>query len=986
MTASVIYYVIWFVFLTSGALTTQCPEHCTCRNVNVDCSGQQLKVVPTIPATTVSLYLANNKLGPALSDVDAFAGLPNLTHIDLSNNGLSELPGCLFRGLDKLHTVVLAGNSLTMLPNNFFTDSKQVEHLDLSYNEMSALPEAIMSDMPKLRILDLSHNKINTLVLGARFQVVKEIEYIDLSNNNIEAITDDSFDVAREWIASVNRTLKLSFCGLRTITELGLSKIPSLTALDLTGNTYISAETLNNVLKNLQTSKRLQSLVIAQMNLKTIDPLFSDVTELSIKALNLSHNGIEGIMENVFENLPSIQSLDMSNNSLSHMSKAFEVLRYLKHLDLSNNRLVSFKDHVEELSELRHLDLSYNKLASGSNISFQKLTKLVFLDVSYNQMPDFIIPNTHTLQYLNYSQNNIKELSAFIDASGLQYFDISDNNLDSIPTQLFKNGKFIKIANFSGNNISLLHEDAFIPQSPLVIDLSRNALKQIKQMKWVATQVLFLSMNKLVSVDPLSFKGMNGLEYLDLSSNQLSRLDDNTLQHMLSLRYLDLSNNELSDVYWPYVLRNLENLVFLDLSFNKVQILQENILERVNKLEKIYLQNNNIRMVSPLIFRDMTNLQELDLSSNPFDCTCDMLAFRDWIKRSHVIFNNLLDANSTKYRCHSPSSRIGMHITSWETGSLECNKTMLYSIIFGGIGIGLVLIAAIVGSVYRFYKRQKKAREEWKQKLEEKLEEEWKHKKKVDYMRMVKQEVADEIWNAIARRERRQDKYQALKPNGYISESAVVDARRNHEKERRYRHPLEKGKSRPVYPEESDYVNLGRYHRDSYGNYLPYSAANINYRKEGDSRVFYTGDSHRQSRPYAYRDSVTGWQDREGWEWSKNWMLQERSRRPEHGINGYMTMPTIRSKYEDRPRAYNDHYQQEVRFNQAFPRRHQRPQDMPRSKSYNYLPQEHHVQQAEHPDVDTRQPDSHESREKSRKVARAASQPYLSNAGMSDWL
>ncbi|UJR33600.1 hypothetical protein I4U23_021037 [Adineta vaga] len=80
---------------------------------------------------------------------------------------------------------------------------------------------------------------------------------------------------------------------------------------------------------------------------------------------------------------------------------------------------------------------------------------------------------------------------------------------------------------------------------------------------------------------------------------------------------LNLSSNILTSVEF---LLNLNHLEILDLSFNKIHYLPSDFLSRFPHLTSLYLQNNSLQIL-PKTFRASSTVH-LDLSNNPFHCTC----------------------------------------------------------------------------------------------------------------------------------------------------------------------------------------------------------------------------------------------------------------------------------------------------------------------------------------------------------------------------
>lgn len=1041
-----VFVVAPLLLLTTPASTAYCPLPCTCADANlkVDCSNLQLQAPPQASASTVTLDLSNNALGPSINDSDVFAAMPRLAEVDLSRNGLVELRGCIFRGLNGLKVVNLSRNRLRALQDNLFTDASNVEHLDLSHNLLTRIPDNILSHMTRLQTLKLAHNFLSELKLLPRFQVPKDIMYIDFSFNNFTAVNENSFEIASEWSARVQRTVNLAFCRITTVSAKSFQKIPNLKSLDLSGNQGVPPEHLGAMLGELQ-SRSLTQLSLAHMGLPGIDRLFTEVREFTLQILNVSHNNIGDLPAGVFSNIPGLRVLDISHNRLTALADGLTDLRSLRVLNLSTNALASFQGGaVSSLENLQTLVLSNNSLSSSDTVQFAPLVKLRNLIVSHNRMASVVLPsNTSSLRRLEFDSNVIERFNGLDDATSLEYADFSGNNLESLPESIFKGAKFIKVANFSRNNMTRIHDHAFLPQSPLIIDLSNNSLTRLGPTKWVATQKLYLNDNKLSFIDSQAFNGMSGIESLDLSSNQLDIVHEDLFQYHISLRSLNLSHNQMSNISWLLLLRNLENLEVLDLGHNQISQLHEKMMLPLVKLRNISLRYNRLMTIMPKVFRDLPNLRQIDLSYNPLACTCDMLAFRDWLKRMASVVVGLYTPNTTAYICHSPPERSGRHATEWDTGDLECNSAMIYVIVFASVGVFLV-ISGVAGSVgYRIYRRRRRNRQARRKVVEEKVEEDWKNKR-IDYVRMTRQEIDDEIQAALARKERRHDKYEALKRlNGYAPwgsgenyghrpevrdaqvREKVTGAPRHgkfkdpsltlsadhwdlvggrKDSDRRYRRLGER--PRHVYADrrlkdhdgppgrvENDYVNVKPIHRDSYGSSVMTPSVQNDYLVERERRGFDRGHYYRGDNRYrvdptrgpygvlanpSYRRDST-----DPWGGSRYWLTTGF-----HRGQGYLTVPARRPSRGALQLGHPiDDYLPEVHFEHDPPRsrpqyQEYRPPNMPRSKSYNYLPQDY----GDDPRLakDGQVPGGGEHY--SAKIGRAISQPYLATSNTSEWL
>jgi Leucine-rich repeat (LRR) protein len=82
-----------------------------------------------------------------------------------------------------------------------------------------------------------------------------------------------------------------------------------------------------------------------------------------------------------------------------------------------------------------------------------------------------------------------------------------------------------------------------------------------------------------------------------------------TLFRINYLNSIDLSGRDYIEV--P---QNLSNEVQIDLSHNEIERIDEQVFGP--NTQRIYLNDNRINYINPIVFRDLYNLSELDLSNN----------------------------------------------------------------------------------------------------------------------------------------------------------------------------------------------------------------------------------------------------------------------------------------------------------------------------------------------------------------------------------
>ena len=106
----------------------------------------------------------------------------------------------------------------------------------------------------------------------------------------------------------------------------------------------------------------------------------------------------------------------------------------------------------------------------------------------------------------------------------------------------------------------------------------------------------------------------------DISGNRIVALPSTLFESVPELQQLRMDNNELS-VLSGRLFHPLKRLVVMDLSSNLLQTdcdtcLSKRSFQGLSSLIVLNLSNNQISSTGPGLFRDMTNLQSLDMSNN----------------------------------------------------------------------------------------------------------------------------------------------------------------------------------------------------------------------------------------------------------------------------------------------------------------------------------------------------------------------------------
>ena len=134
-----------------------------------------------------------------------------------------------------------------------------------------------------------------------------------------------------------------------------------------------------------------------------------------IKELIVNSQNIIKINKNIFQNLSNLTILNLSNNSISKISKKIIHLSNLKHLILNNNLISVIPFYLSDLIYLEEIQLENNLV----------------------QLIPIVIQNFNTLKILNISSNKLEKLPVELGLiKNLEILLIDKNEYTEIPTTI----------------------------------------------------------------------------------------------------------------------------------------------------------------------------------------------------------------------------------------------------------------------------------------------------------------------------------------------------------------------------------------------------------------------------------------------------------------------------------------------------------------------------------------------------------------------
>lgn len=178
-----------------------------------------------------------------------------------------------------------------------------------------------------------------------------------------------------------------------------------------------------------------------------------------------------------------------------------------------------------------------------------------------------------------------------------------------------------QVLNLTGIKLGNLGRDAFI------------------EAKLLNLQKVHLSRCRIKTLDRYAFRKLINLVELDLSYNSLSAVPSHVFDSIPELRELKLSGNPIQRILNDAFIR-VPTLVRLELSeclLGTVEVRAFSGLE--NTLEWLKLDKNKLVNVKSSTFTAMQNLHGLELSENPWNCTCELRPLREWMFRQNIPYD-----------------------------------------------------------------------------------------------------------------------------------------------------------------------------------------------------------------------------------------------------------------------------------------------------------------------------------------------------------
>ncbi|XP_037382247.1 toll-like receptor 3 [Talpa occidentalis] len=689
----------WLLYVSST-------NKCVIRDEVADCSHLKLTQVPDdLPANITVLNLTHNqlrRLPPA-----NFTRYRQLTILDGGFNSISKLDPELCQQLHLLKVLSLQHNELSHLSDKTFIFCLNLLELHLMSNPIQKIQNNPFVNLKNLIKLDLSRTGLSSTKLGTQLQL-ENLQVLLLSNNKIHTLRGEEFDFLG------NSSIKILDLSSNPINEFSpgcFHAIGKLFGLSL--NNVQLGPTLTAKLCLELSNTSIQHLFLSNVQLNRISNVtFFGLKQTNLTRLDLSRNGLNVIDNSSFAWLPHLEYFSLEYNNIGHLSSySFYGLSNVRYLNLrrsftkQSNALAALPKiddfAFQWLKGLEYLDMDDNNFPNIGRNMFTGLIKLKYLHLSNSFASLQTLTNetflslTHSpLLLLNLTKNRISKIQsgAFFWLGHLELLDLGLNEIgQELTGQEWKGLENIVEIYLSYNKYLQLSSKSFA----LVPSLQRLMLRRVDIKNLVSSPspfyllrnltILDLSNNNMANIDDELLEGLEKLEILDLQHNNLARLwkhanPGGPVQFLKGLSHLHILNLESNgfDEIPTEVFKDLVELKTLNLGLNNINILPPSVFDNQRSLKSLNLQKNLITSVEKNVFESaFKNLSNLDMSFNPFDCTCESIAwFVNWMNGTHTNISEL----SSQYLCNTPPQYHGFPVMHFDTS--PCKDSAPFELLF----------------------------------------------------------------------------------------------------------------------------------------------------------------------------------------------------------------------------------------------------------------------------------------------------------------
>lgn len=510
-------------------------------------------------------------------------------YVDLSSRNLSSVPGDLPK---EAEFIDLSLNHIQLLHRGDFRNTPILRFLNISGNRLENIHPETFIHTPLLEDLDLSHNELKNLMDQTYLQHTKNLAVLNLAGNKFLTMT-----LGREFGSLVNLerlTLggsKISVGDFKNITEVKLRVL----GLFLEDELVYELGSLQDV-----HTRRLQFKFNNKFPHNLMDDALSFFAEVELLKLTAGYQELSKQLSQRAEIYTSHLYLTDISINWPDLTQCVNValnttVAHLSVSDVTMYRLPVTATPVAETSRVK--SVTFRRAVVKSFVFSQEAVYSFFINIPVDSLAlteTLIIHMTCPKSESPVTQLNFSHCSLT---------DTIFSRVEGLITHECKTLGNVRTLTLAGNNLKSL-------------ELLSRRTQYMKSL-----QDLDLSLNLLMYHGQEECVWPQNISCMRLSSNGLT---DSVFQCLPeSVETLDLENNQIAAVLSSSL--NLERLLYLNLNANR--LLDLPVCLNFPLLQVLLLQSNTVRTPSVDRLKSCSRLKTLDISANPFTCTCALRGF-----------------------------------------------------------------------------------------------------------------------------------------------------------------------------------------------------------------------------------------------------------------------------------------------------------------------------------------------------------------------
>ncbi|KAM7053105.1 toll-like receptor 2 type-2 [Acridotheres tristis] len=434
-----------------------------------------------------ALLLQSNKISSI--DEDSFQSLAKLELLDLSNNSLAHLSPRWFGRLSSLQHLHLQGNSYRDLGQSSpFSSLRNLSSLHLGNPWFSVIRQGNFEGIEFLHKLWIDGSNLSQYEQGS-LQSIKEIKHMIINIRDINVFSEIVRDLLHSVIWLEVRRITFSTTEEMQVLRVMSSSFAKKISLRKTLLTDATVPEIASILEDMPKLVELELVNCRLLGTGQWKMQIQAKQSQTLRVFTIKKLSIEEFY--LFTDLQAVEGLlSLFTRVTVQNTKVFLVpcrisqnLRSLEYLDLSANLLGDLSLQHSACQggwpSLQTLNLSQNSLSDleMTSRSLSHLGNLIVLDISQNNFGE--IPNAckwpENLKYLNLSSTQIPKVTSCIPRT-LEVLDVSANNLKEFELQL----PSLKELYLTGNQLKTLPGAAPIPNL-VALSVRRNKLNSFSK-------------------------------------------------------------------------------------------------------------------------------------------------------------------------------------------------------------------------------------------------------------------------------------------------------------------------------------------------------------------------------------------------------------------------------------------------------------------------------------------------------------------------